>query len=123
MEAPEGECDVRANALLKDVFLNLFDNSIQYCDETPEINVIVENVSYSREEWCSITISDNARGIDPKRRARLFERYMEDAVGTGLGMSVVRTLIQAYGGTINIEERVPGDYKKGTVFRILLRKV
>jgi signal transduction histidine kinase len=47
---------------------------------------------------------------------------MEDAVGTGLGLSVVRSLIQAYGGSISIEERVPGDYKEGTIFRILLRR-
>ncbi|MGY5858967.1 MAG: HAMP domain-containing sensor histidine kinase [Candidatus Thorarchaeota archaeon] len=122
VDAPKGECNVRANALLKDVFLNLFDNSIQYSEQTPEINVTVENETQSREEWYSVTISDNARGIDPKRRARLFERYMEDAVGTGLGLSVVRTLVQAYGGTIEIEEKVTGDYTQGTIFKILLRK-
>jgi signal transduction histidine kinase len=116
------KCHVRANPLLKDVFMNLFDNSIKYSDGTPEIVVTVGDETRSREDLCCISIIDNARGIDPIKRARLFERYMEDAVGTGLGLSVVKSLIQAFGGSITIEERVPGDYQKGTIFRILLRK-
>jgi signal transduction histidine kinase len=118
----EGECFVRGNVLIKDVFLNIFDNSIKYSDDTPQIDVVIDEVVYEMENWCSIKISDHGIGIDPNRRSRLFERYMEDAVGSGLGLSVVRTLVQAYGGRIMIDERVPGDYTKGTTFTVLLRK-
>ena len=97
------ECHVRANVLLKDVFLNIFDNSIKYSDDHPIIHVEIENFTQNRESWCRISITDHGVGIEPGKRERMFERYMEDAVGTGLGLSVVRSLIQAYGGSIKIE--------------------
>ncbi|MFW9844219.1 MAG: sensor histidine kinase, partial [Candidatus Thorarchaeota archaeon] len=104
------ECHVKANALLKDVFLNIFDNSIKYSEEVPVIHVNVEEFTQNRESYCRISITDHGKGIEPGKRGKMFERYMEDAVGTGLGLSVVRSLIQAYGGSIQIEERVSGDY-------------
>ncbi|MCK4567094.1 MAG: hypothetical protein KAU48_07275, partial [Candidatus Thorarchaeota archaeon] len=122
IDAPPGEYFVRANALLNDVFINVFDNSIKYTDGDPEIIVTIKEFTRNRETWISISISDNGRGIDPKRRTRMFDRYMEDAAGTGLGLNVVQTLIHAYGGSIIVEERVPGDYKQGTVFTIILKK-
>ncbi|MHA1287021.1 MAG: sensor histidine kinase [Candidatus Thorarchaeota archaeon] len=115
------ECFVRANVLLKDVFLNVFDNSIKYSDDTPQISVVIDEVTQNRESWCRISVTYHGSGIKPDRRGRMFERYMEDAVGTGLGLSVVRTLVQAYGGSVSIEERIHGDHTKGTIFRILLR--
>lgn len=122
IDSPSEEYIVLANALLKDVFLNLFDNSIKYNDELPEISITIKDVIRNRETWCCISFIDNGRGIDPKRRSKVFERYMDDAVGTGLGLSVVKTLIQAYGGSIIVKERVLGDYKQGTIFTIFLKK-
>lgn len=122
IDAPSGECFVRANALLTDVFMNIFDNSIKYSDGIPEIDVTVKEFTRNRETWFSIRICDHGRGIDPNRRTSVFERYMEDAVGTGLGLNVVQSLIKAYGGSISVEDRVPGDYKQGTIFTIILKK-
>ena len=115
-------CLVLANSLLIDVFLNIFDNAIKYSKGIPEIEVAVTETALNHEPWWSIRVSDHGEGIEPERRTRMFERYMKDASGTGLGMSVAGTIIHAFGGSIKVEERVPGDYHEGTVFTILLRR-
>ena len=45
---------------------------------------------------------------------------MSGAKGTGLGLSVAKTLTEVFGGSIAVEDRVPGDYSKGSVFIITL---
>ena len=45
---------------------------------------------------------------------------MVGAKGTGLGLSVSKTLTEVFGGTIKVEDRVPGEYSKGTVFIVTL---
>ncbi|MFX1577871.1 MAG: ATP-binding protein, partial [Promethearchaeota archaeon] len=58
--------------------------------------------------------------ISPERKAQLFNRYMDSAHGTGLGLSVVRALSEAFGGWVAVQDRVPGHYEKGTVFLVYL---
>jgi signal transduction histidine kinase len=45
---------------------------------------------------------------------------MEGAEGTGLGLSVVYALTETYSGTITVDDRVEGDYTKGTVFTVTI---
>jgi signal transduction histidine kinase len=115
-----GQCFVPANALLTDVFINLFYNSAQYAKDELVIDVVISPVTHEGRGWWEIRAADHSRGIEPERKAKLFERYMDRAHGTGLGLSVVYALVQAFGGTISVEDRVEGDYTKGTVFIITL---
>lgn len=118
-----GLCFVSASGLLLDVFFNLFDNAIEYSNDQTRIDVEIEETIIDRREYWRIDVSDNGIGIEPERRHKLFSRYMVDSQGTGLGLSVVSALIQAFGGKISVHDRVPGEYDKGTTFSIILPKV
>jgi signal transduction histidine kinase len=68
-----------------------------------------------------LTVRDTGSGIEPERLARIFDRFErgEDAVGRqgfGLGLSIVRELVQAHGGTIAVTSRIG----KGTTVTIEL---
>lgn len=115
-----GECFVLANALLADVFLNLFHNSVKYAKGERVIDVNIRPIAKSGSAWWEIRVADHSSGIEPELKARLFERYMDGAHGRGLGLSVASALVKAFGGTISMEDRVRGDYTKGTVFVIAL---
>jgi signal transduction histidine kinase len=120
VDKEQGQCFVEANPLLTDVFLNLFYNSVQYAKDELVIDVRISPVTREGRSWWEIRVADHSRGIDAERKARLFERYMDRAHGTGLGLSVVYALVQAFRGSVSVEDRVPDDYSKGTVFIITL---
>ncbi|WP_250986035.1 ATP-binding protein [Methanoculleus oceani] len=50
-----------------------------------------------------------------------FERGMARGKGEGLGLFIVRTLVERYGGKVRVEDRVPGRPEEGAAFRFTLR--
>jgi signal transduction histidine kinase len=67
-----------------------------------------------------LTVSDDGGGIDPAHRARLFRPYFTTKKhGTGLGLFVIRRIVEAHGGTVAVESE-PG---KGATFRVALPAV
>jgi len=108
---------------LRQVLLNLLSNAIRH---TPPAGAIEMRVSVS--DWeIEITVSDTGPGIPPDRIPQLFRRFdvgRPDAMrahtgGTGLGLAVVRSLVEAHGGGITVTS-VLGQ---GTHFVISLPKV
>jgi two-component system nitrogen regulation sensor histidine kinase NtrY len=69
----------------------------------PEIRVAMA----CKGDWCEITIADNGIGL-PEDRARLFEPYVttRDA-GTGLGLPIVKKIIEEHGGTLDLRDAAP----------------
>ena len=68
-------------------------------------------------------MEDNGPGIPDSLKARLFTRFQRGATkasGRGLGLYLVKTLVDDYHGTVRVEDRVPGDYKQGTRFVVRL---
>jgi signal transduction histidine kinase len=124
IELPENaiECYVLGNELLIDVFLNLFLNAIENSDDTPRIEVDAHAETSNMQDFWRVEIADFGRGIKPSRKEDLFSRFMEGAGGTGLGLSLVKTLVESYGGEVSVEDRVPGEFNKGTKFVLDLRK-
>ena len=91
------------------VLENLLTNAIRYSDAGGKITVSVE----SGENLVRITVADTGIGIPEEARERIFERFYRvdaarsRAVGsTGLGLSIVRNLVQAMGGTIHVESLI-----------------
>ncbi len=115
-----GRCYVSANSLLMDLFYNLFKNSVMYSPDQKRIEVDIEMVSTEEENWWQTRVVDYGRGIEPERKHDLFRRFMRGAEGSGLGLSVVYALARTYGGNVTVEDRVRGDYSKGTVFVVTI---
>ncbi len=115
-----GECYVQAHQLIEGIFTNLFRNSIQYSLEIKRIEVELKlDENQEAAVWIARVI-DYGQGIEPEKKANLFNRFMIGAKGRGLGLSVAKTLAEVFGGTIKVEDRVPGDYSKGAVFIVSL---
>ena len=116
----EGTCFVDANLLLVDLFQNLIRNAMEYSNDKKQIGVKIKLLKNRDQPWWEIQIIDFGRGIPPERKAQLFNRYMDGAHGSGLGLSVVRALTEAFGGWVAVQDRVPGKHQKGTVFLVYL---
>ena len=76
----------------------------------------------SKELIVELSISDNGTGITPARQARLFQRYerAEHSVGgTGLGLMIVREIVEAHGGVVGVES----TFGEGSRFWFRIPKV
>lgn len=104
---------------------NIIRNAAQAIESTQSrgvVNVIVEEVFRSlpgedAQSWSCITVSDDGPGISDEVRDRIFNPFFTTrAAGTGLGLAIVHRIVDAHGGSIEIDANVP----RGTVVRLLL---
>ncbi|OGU27062.1 MAG: hypothetical protein A2X66_00435 [Ignavibacteria bacterium GWA2_54_16] len=100
---------------------NIIDNASKYSPAESAITVDV----IDREQFVTISISDNGPGIEPEHLPRIFERFYRvdknrsrDVGGTGLGLAIVKHIIEAHGGKISVSSEVG----KGTSFSFDLKK-
>ncbi|MFW9991399.1 MAG: PAS domain S-box protein [Candidatus Odinarchaeota archaeon] len=118
--------NVLADSLFEQLILNLLTNAVKN-DKNDEIKIeISANIDNGAtpEKTCYFTITDHGQGIPDNLRLDIFERFTsfrKSGEGSGLGMYIVKTLVERYKGKIWIEDRVPGDYTKGTCVKIELQ--
>ncbi len=123
----ENNYKILANELLEDVFENILTNSINYND-SKVINIEVKVTKELRQEinYIKMQFSDNGIGITDERKRNIFIRgYSEETSvhGMGLGLSLVKKIIESYNGEIWMEDRVKGDYTKGNNCIVLIPEV
>lgn len=104
-----GEVQIQGDALrLREVFIQLLDNAINYsAPETPvEMDIWIDQ----DPAWVCVGVRDYGVGIDPDEIAVIFQpfrrvrsEYTNHVPGTGLGLYLVRMIIQAHGGHILVE--------------------
>lgn len=116
-------CLVMANELLKDVFSNIVGNAIKHSTEPLVIDMGVEKVLSDDKRYYRVNITDNGPGIPDELKAKIFTRFERGkakVAGNGLGLYLVKTLLDDFHGVIWIEDRIPGDYTKGSRFVVML---
>ncbi len=113
---------VRTSVLINDthftnVIVNILENAIKYSPETPQINLLVENVKDS----VVIKIKDNGIGMSKIAQKRVFEKFyrehtgdLHNVKGHGLGLSYVKRIIDDHNGQIFVES----EKGKGSTFII-----
>ena len=92
---------------------NLIKNSIQDCQNvsSPNINVILKK----KENVVEIKVKDNGQGIPKEIRPNIFEpNFTTKSSGMGLGLGMVKNLVNSYDGKIDFETKI----QKGTTFKI-----
>ena len=108
---------------LEQVFLNLFSNAIKHHDAESDGQVYV-TVRESDEHY-EFTIADNGPGIPPAHRERVFQMFQtlrprDDVEGSGIGLAIIRKIIEQQGGKITIEDGSDGC---GVLFRFSWMKI
>jgi len=114
---------VMANELLEDVFENVLINSIIHNDSA--IKEVKINVSRDNKEieYVIIEFIDNGIGIEDERKESIFYRGYKDKGsihGMGLGLSLVKQIIDSFKGKIWVEDRIKGEPSKGSKFFVMI---
>ncbi len=120
---PCSDCVVMANPLLKDVFSNIVSNAIKHSEGSVEIGIKVEKVNARGSECYKVSVEDNGPGIPDEFKEKIFNRFTRgktEARGHGLGLYLVRTLVEGFRGRVWVEDRVKGDCSHGCRFVVLL---
>ncbi len=117
LEGPLPDVVVRADDLLPAVFRNLLTNAIEHNDkELPQVTVSVDE----HPEHIVVRVADNGPGVPEASREEIFEEGETGlgSDGTGIGLYLVATLVEDYGGTVYVEDNDP----TGSVFVVELQK-
>jgi signal transduction histidine kinase len=123
MESKPESVAVLADELLAEVFVNTFSNSAKYTSGR-NVNLkfsILPPTEEDRGKYVKLAVTDESRGIPDSEKQKAFSRFLKNAKGTGLGMSIMHALIvERYSGKIFVKDRVSGEYQKGTLIEIWL---
>ena len=104
---------------LMQIFDNLISNAVKY--STPESPVVV--TLDARERDVEISVRDEGIGMSRRSLHRVFDRFYRSSEakrkskGVGLGLYIVKALVEAHGGAIHAESEGPG---RGSTFRVVL---
>lgn len=104
---------------LERIFLNLLSNAVKFTKPGGSISVGID----CRQDTVYITVSDTGIGIPLEKQDTIFERFSQvdglftrNYEGSGIGLSLVRSLVEMQGGKISVES----EYGKGSVFTLEL---
>jgi signal transduction histidine kinase len=95
---------------LRSIFDNLLSNALRYTPQDGEILLAAEEI----KDYVQFTVRDTGRGIEAERLGSIFDRFSSfSEKGSGLGLALVRRLVESLGGQIAVESRLG----HGTTFR------
>jgi len=99
---------------LQQAISNLLTNALKFTAAGGRVSMRVEHVAGARSGLARVSVQDTGKGIDPAFLPRLFEAFEQAGEGTtrsygglGLGLSIVRHIVDAHGGTVRAES--PGE--------------
>jgi signal transduction histidine kinase len=110
-------CTVMANELITDLYANIVGNAIKHSGGPLTIDIGLATILEEGKKYCWVTIEDNGPGMPEEQKKHLSDRSGSvnfRYTGKGFGLYLVKTLIENFRGKLYLEDRVPGDYSKGT---------
>jgi CheY-like chemotaxis protein len=106
-------------ARLQQVVWNLLSNAVKFTPEGGRVDVLLERI----DSHARITVRDNGKGIRPDFLPRVFDRFRQGDSSTtraygglGLGLAIVRHLVELHGGTVNADSE--GE-DRGSTFSVM----
>ena len=110
--------EIHLNSIFSNLINNARDALIEQDSENKEIKVVVEEVDEEEKKSIKIKVQDNGPGIPQDHLNEIFEPFFstKPTSGTGLGLGIVKRLVQLYGGQIEVKSKL----NEGTTFTIIL---
>ena len=102
--------------------LNLLDNAAKW---SPPGGRVVVRLTQIDPLHAELVVSDFGPGIPPQERRLVFERFYRSTSarampGSGLGLAIVKQVVVKHGGTLRVEDTVPGGQPPGTSIHVVL---
>ncbi|MET1125006.1 MAG: PAS domain S-box protein [Archaeoglobaceae archaeon] len=104
--------EVLANDALVTIVTNLVDNALKHGKTGVKVEVT------ANDRWGILRVSDTGKGIPDELKRRIFEEGFSGGGGSGLGLYIVKKLVEILGGSVDVRDNVPS----GTVFELRLPK-
>lgn len=108
------------------ILLNLLSNALKFTLSGKSVHVILKGIKYQNRNMVSITVQDEGIGIPKDKQEHIFEQFGQadtslsrKAEGCGIGLYLVKMLVDALGGSITVES----EEGKGCSFTVLLPAV
>jgi signal transduction histidine kinase len=100
--------------------LNLVTNAIDACTESESGDLVIVRTRSNSGEVV-LTVEDNGIGMTEEVRSRLFARFFSTKAGKGfgLGLAVVKKIVEEHGGTVEVES----ELGRGSLFRLRLPRM
>ena len=120
LEVSDGLPLIRADRRsMEEVFTNLVSNAINYSPDGGEVRI----AAISHGDYLEVLVRDQGIGIEPEELPKIFDKFYRvkspktrQVIGTGLGLSLVKGLLEAHRGSVEVESAVG----VGTTFRVKL---
>jgi PAS domain S-box-containing protein len=97
---------------LKQVFWNLLSNAVKFTSTNGRIQILLQRINSHIE----VVVNDSGIGIEPQLLPYVFDRFRQGDSGTsrqrsglGLGLAIVRFLVELHGGTVRADSKGPGE--------------
>ncbi len=121
IESPESALDAWADPdRIAEILMNLLGNAIKF---TPNDGTISLSLQRNGTGWVEVSVADTGPGIPSEEANRIFDKFYQvtqaknqKAVGTGLGLTITKALVEMHGGRIWLESEVG----KGSIFSFTL---
>ncbi|MFW9971246.1 MAG: ATP-binding protein [Candidatus Odinarchaeota archaeon] len=111
---------VIANEFLLDVFENILHNAIKYNqNQLIKIQINIKKTKNNKKNYLLMEFKDNGIGITDDKKEIIFQKgYKKDnhVRGMGIGLSLVKKIIESFNGKISVENRIKKDYGQGSNF-------
>ena len=90
---------------MEQVFRNILDNALAACPDPVAIEIRASESRADGAPVLRIAVRDNGPGLNREQRQRIFDSfYTTKTKGTGLGMAIVKRIVEAHGGQIGLGE-------------------
>lgn len=111
---------------VQEIFMNLISNAVKYTPPGGTITITIDEIPYDKEGYVTFKscVADNGIGMSEEFLPHIFDSFSRErnttlggVIGTGLGMSIVKSLVDLMEGTIEVESKIG----EGSRFTVILQ--